>query len=338
MTGGALTGGGLRAAIVGCGRIAGGHLTATDGPVWTHAQAYVRHGATTLAGACDPDPIQRQRFAALWQVPVYETAVELLERQRPDVISICSPNRFHAEHLVLAAARPDGPRAVFVEKPICLEPDELTRIEKALGDGLRDGAARPAPHVLVNHTRRYDRAHQRVAAAARAGEYGRLLGGRIDYYGGWLHNGTHLVDLLRMVCGDVAVTATAPGAVGRNGDDCPNVWLDAAGAEVVMYGFDERHYQLFEVDLRFARARVLFEDFGGTIRVQLLAENALGERYLDAPAEERMRGLQEPLLNAVDALVRAVAEGAPIEPTGATVRDAAATMQVMWEAVASCRS
>ncbi|MGE3402356.1 MAG: Gfo/Idh/MocA family protein [Vicinamibacterales bacterium] len=323
-------GDGLRAAIVGCGRIAGLYAD-PNGPVETHAQAYWAQPGVRLVAVCDPNTANRERFAATWRAAGYAELHELLERESPDIVSICSPPEWHADHVVAAAQHDRAPRAMFVEKPCCQGESELDRIEGAL-------AALPArPCVLVNHTRRFDPAHRQLAAAIRAGAYGRLLGGRADYYGGWMQNGPHLIDLLRMFFGNVTVTGLAPGVSGRGDDDCPVVHVDVGGARLVASGADERYYQLFELDLRFERARVLLEDFGAVIRVQPAAVNGLGERILDLAREERTAGLQEPLRHAVRALLDDLAGTTPLSQTGATLADARETMRQVWNARAAWR-
>ena len=44
--------------------------------------------------------------------------------------------------------------------------------------------------------------------------------------------------------------------------------------------FDERHYQLFEFDLRFEKARLRIEDFGSRILFEKKEVNNIGENVL----------------------------------------------------------
>src|SRR5687767_5900819 len=313
------------AAIVGGGRIAG--LADTPGQgvsVRTHAQAYTRHPRFRLDAVVDPDPQRRERFRSVWGVPnTYESLDELLAAGVPDAISICSVTSEHYPQL-LRVIEHGGVRAVLAEKPVCEQPQEL----QALLDA---HATRPDVYVLVNHSRRFDPAHQRVSADIRAGRFGTLVSGRCDYYGGWLHNGTHLVDTLRMLVGELRVVASKPGPQARPGDPCLDVRVLAGDAPIDLFGFDERHYQLFEIDLRFTGGRVLARNFGEEIIIEKVTTNAIEERYLAPAAESPLRGLDEPLLEAVDAMAGFLANDPG--PCAATLQEAANTMRVLWEAM-----
>ena len=208
-------------AIVGCGRIAGiADTPSPDGPVATHAQAFTRHPRFSLDAICEPDAKRRGAFKATWNVPrVYETLDELLRREHPAVVSICSATDRHFEQISTLLSAP-GVAVVLAEKPVCTNPTEMA--------SLRTAASRPgAPRVVVNHSRRFDPAHRRAAALIRSGALGAPIAGRCDYYGGWLHNGSHLVDTLRMLVGEVTVETARPGAPGHPGDVCLDVRLCA---------------------------------------------------------------------------------------------------------------
>lgn len=314
-------------AIIGCGRIAGGHHQPSSRPIVTHAQAYHQARGVRLVGACDTNADRRASFEAAWGVPTYLTVHEMLDRHRPDVVSVCSPPERHFEHIQACIQHPSC-RLVFAEKPICGDPRQL----RSIAD--QSSAYRTA--VLVNHSRRFDPAHRELAKAISSGKYGTLVGGRADYYGGWLQNGTHLIDVLRMLLGPLAIQRVKSGVSGRRDDDCPTVKVLASGAPVTLFGFDEKHYQLFEIDLRFTGARVLLEDFGAVIRVQPMAVNDLGERVVVPANEARVDGLLDPLLHAVDRISGYLQSGEDLDATGATLADVSATMALVWEARAAC--
>ena len=117
-----------RAAVIGCGKI--GSEFADDSRVpgfYSHAGAYAECAATRLVAVCDSDPEKLERCGWLWQVEArYRDARRLLEEVRPDIISICTPDRTHAELLELALATP-GVRAVLVEKPLATDLESARR-------------------------------------------------------------------------------------------------------------------------------------------------------------------------------------------------------------------
>src|SRR5688500_1335256 len=102
-----------RAAIVGCGRIAD---TIEDeietAPGWqllpfSHAGAYLRSSRTRLVAAADPHEERRAalgRRRGVSEDHLYADYREMLERERPEVVSVCVPTRFHTEVALAVAA------------------------------------------------------------------------------------------------------------------------------------------------------------------------------------------------------------------------------------------
>ena len=154
----------LRAAVIGCGKI-GWEFSEDPGAgvcgVCTHAAAYAACPSTVLTAICDQDPARAERCARRWEVPVrYTEPLRLLTEQRPDVVSICTPDATHAE-LVRAALTADGVRAVLAEKPLALT---LVEAEELTGLARRRGVL-----LAVNYSRRYSDAYVQLRDFLRGG-------------------------------------------------------------------------------------------------------------------------------------------------------------------------
>ena len=108
-----------------------------------------------------------------------------------DVISICSPDACHFSQAREILTSPHRVKALLIEKPVCLTAAEL--------DCLIDLSRQSGVAVAVNHARRFDAGHRRAAELIRSGQLGPLVRGRAVYYGGWLHNGVHSIDVIRML-------------------------------------------------------------------------------------------------------------------------------------------
>lgn len=317
----------ITAAIVGAGRIAGlADEPAENGAVTTHAQAYRRHPRFRLEAIVEPEHDRRERFRSRWSVPSdYATVDEMLAVRVPDVVSICSVTSEHCSQ-VLRLLEDGRVRAILCEKPVCQRSAELQSL-------LAMQELRPSVLVLVNHTRRFDPAHRRLASVIRERGLGGFLGGRCDYYGGWLHNGSHLVDTLRMLIGEVRVERSQPSVPGKSNDPCLDVRVSVGGGPAIdIFGFDEHHYQLFEIDLRFTAGRALIRNFGEEFIIEHVCENSIGERVLVPDQNSPWRGLESPLLGALEVISGYVTDDKLPADSGATLDEAAETMKVLWQA------
>ena len=263
--------GATRVLISGCGRIAGAIPgTGPDGAPVTHAEAVAAHSDFVLAGAADPNADALNRFRTTWNVEhTYDTLDRALSDASWDVVVLAGPDSSHAAGLA-SCINHGGVRAVVVEKPLCIHISELPDIESLAGAG---------PAIFVNHSRRFDAGHQAVATWVRSGKLGTLIGGSALYYGGWLHSGVHVVDTLRMIFPDpIRVEATGSHFDERPGDPTYDVDIFIGDSRVALRAFPERHYQLFETDLRFSAGRIRMLNFGDDILIETVAENLMGER------------------------------------------------------------
>jgi len=102
----------LRVALCGLGSAARrAHL-----PALSRAQA---EGATTLVGACDPDP---ERWELVPGAPFFDDVFSLLDGAEPDLLVIASPPSAHLEAMAAAAERGID---VLCEKPLGVAPSDV---------------------------------------------------------------------------------------------------------------------------------------------------------------------------------------------------------------------
>jgi phthalate 4,5-cis-dihydrodiol dehydrogenase len=117
----------------------------------------------TIAGACDPNPDVRAKFGRDFDVPVFATQSEMIDAVGPDVLYICSPHQFHAEHVIEAARR--GVH-VIVEKPMTINlSDARTMVDTVEHAGIQ---------LVVGHSRGADPVVGTMRNIIRRGEVGRI--------------------------------------------------------------------------------------------------------------------------------------------------------------------
>ena len=176
---------GFRAAIIGCGRMASGH-----------ARAYLADPRVELVACADIADEAASRFAGEFGIPAtYADYREMLQRERPDVVSICTHHQLHAP-MTIETARIAAPKAILCEKPIALD--------LASADAMIEACRVSGTRLLVGHQRRFARQYVAAREAIASGRVGEVIS--IEAFGhprsSLLVDSTHTVDLVRFFLGD----------------------------------------------------------------------------------------------------------------------------------------
>ena len=182
-----------------------------------HADLLVRRvpGATVTA-VYDSHVASARSVGDELRVPVSESVDELLASPEVDAVAICTSTPTHAD-LIVEAAR--AGKAIFCEKPVSLDLEEVDRALAAVGQ-----AGVP---FQIGFNRRFDPAHASVREAVAAGRVGDPQLVRIssrdpapppvayirDSGGMFLDMTIHDFDMARFVTGSEVVEVVARGAV-----------------------------------------------------------------------------------------------------------------------------
>jgi predicted dehydrogenase len=299
----------LTAAIIGCGDIAGGYdERATTPGVFSHAGAYGRRQDRIRLIACaDPDPARRSRFQAAWQVERgYGSAGEMLADVAVDIISVCSPDACHAEHLsqIVDSGRA---RMIWAEKPLTTRADTArTIVEKA---------ARAGVGIRLSNQRRWNAAHNQLASEIRGGALGRITAVTGWYVKGLTHIGTTMINTMRLLVGEIAqVQALEPFTGGcYSGDPSLSavLWFDA-GVCGVIHGVDgdAYRYSTFELDLTGSDGRARLLENGDRIEIATPRVNGHYSGFNELqPASVRETGMSNAMLTGLDRMLAALDDG-----------------------------
>ncbi len=190
-----------RVAIIGLGRIAStidDEIRPGSGVMlpYSHMACYREAPGVEVVAGADPYEEQRAAFRARWGVErLYADYREMLERERPDMVSACTSARPRPAIVKDCAAA--GVKAIWAEKPISFslaEADEMVSACRHRGVKL-----------AINCSRHWDGHWNQTRALIDAGELGAVQ--QVTGYGqaGISHNGSHLLDLVRYLAGGEAV-------------------------------------------------------------------------------------------------------------------------------------
>jgi predicted dehydrogenase len=265
-----------RAAVIGCGRI--GTLLEKDplrGHPCTHAGLFAAHPRVRIVAGCDIRSSRRARFAVDWKIPasgVYEDYREMLDATHPEMVGIATWTNSHFA-ITVAAARA-GARIILCEKPIARSLEEADRMIEVCRD---EGAL-----LAVHHERRWVRSFRTCRKLIADGEIGeiRTIVGNVltgepadDWHarpsvsggGPTLHDGTHLFDIIRYLCGpiveiegetehrDPAGEAARPLGIEHTGRAL--LRLENGAVAFIECG-GRRGYFHFELDIQGTRGRI----------------------------------------------------------------------------------
>lgn len=273
------------ALIIGAGQIAGGYDTPSDKRVLTHAHGYKTHGQFDLLGFYDIDKAKADSMAKKWNVKSFKSPPPA------DVISVCTPDGFHLSSLKQALAL--HPKLVFLEKPLSNDPKEAGQILKL---------SKRLP-ILVNYSRRFVKEFYDINKM----DLGRFQTGH-GYYGkGFLHNGSHMLDLLNLLLGKIQKVRVFDSFVDFDKKDPTKtaVLTFKKGGRFFMQGVDCRHYSIFEVDLLFQKKRVRIIDSGFNIEIYEIEENPRYKGYRGFHSRTLIEtSLDQAMSRAVDNIYR----------------------------------
>lgn len=290
-----------RAALIGCGRMGGGLPSdvQTHG-VQTHAAAYAACPDTTLVAVCDRDRRRATQCAQRWDgAAVFTDVARLMAEQRPEIVSICTPDSTHADVLetVLQA---NSVRAVLVEKPFTLD---VPRAEALVARAEQQGTI-----VAVNYTRRYSPGHHQARKRIGNGGLGHVQNVSGLYTKGVVHNGTHWFDLARWLVGEIVEVRAFQLKQDESNDPSLDVRMTFEGGAVgYLQAVQVDAISVFEMDIVGTLGRLRLVDAGHRIEEFEISESPHYRGY-DAYVRltERDGGMADCLLRAVEDLVHCV--------------------------------
>jgi len=213
----------------------------TGGISRAHMHAYAADSRARLVGMADIDLERAQLAAAEFGGHAYSDYEAMLDSERPDAVSICTPPVVHQAAALACINR--GVR-VFCEKPLAYSAAEAGEMVQAARDR--------GVLLMTAFCHRFHEPVMKAKALVARGRLGRILmyrnrfGGRIAMEGTWfgrkavagggtlLDTSIHSADLFRFLVGEVVeVTATANTLAQRvDVEDSAAMLLTAAGGAI----------------------------------------------------------------------------------------------------------
>ncbi|MEZ4861035.1 MAG: Gfo/Idh/MocA family oxidoreductase [Caldilineaceae bacterium] len=186
-----------RVAIIASGRIAR-----------EHARGWQACEETEIVAIADSHPEALATFGDDFDVANrYLDYREMLDKERPDIVSVCSWDPMHAEMTIAAAAR--RPKAILCEKPMAVSLSEA--------DAMMIACQRNGVKLAIGHQRRYYSAWNEARRLVQEGAIGQPVRLWSAVTAGMMNTGTHCIDFQLYVLGDPEAEWVM-GAVERHTD------------------------------------------------------------------------------------------------------------------------
>ncbi|MGH2356352.1 MAG: Gfo/Idh/MocA family protein [Chloroflexota bacterium] len=171
-----------RVGLIACGIIAQAHL-----------RAYRKIPAVEVVAGADLSAEVRERWSAEHGIPtMYASAEEMLERERPDVVSICTWPPLRPEMTELACAH--GVQGILAEKPMAVD---LAGCDRMIAAAERSGTV-----LIIGTQRRFHNRYIKARELIDAGAIGDIAQISVFIGGDLLTSATHMVDVIRYLLHD----------------------------------------------------------------------------------------------------------------------------------------
>ncbi len=304
-----------RAAIIGCGAIAGGFDEKSGFKhAFTHAGAYKKHPRFELTAIAENNRERLSEFQKVWQVKkAYADYRELLEKEEIDVLSICAPDRLHSS-LVNQALDRGTVKCILEEKPVALDLKEAVKIVES--------CRKKKVSLYINYNRLWDPLHHAVKEILSEGFLGTIQGCTAYYVRGIKHNGTTMISALRFLLGEDIVHAQALGSTTSEIEGDPA--MDAlftmdSGRRVTLIAADKSGYghSIFEIDIIGNKGRIRLVDNGFGIELYRTGQykrypgvNALIPVSPEEQGKLPKSGMDRTLINTLDEILLSLEDGA----------------------------
>ncbi len=285
----------MKYSLIGCGRISPNHIAAAKA---NHLE---------FVGICDINPTNMHDKILKFEldpIHTYTNYLEMLEKEKPDLVAICTES---GKHAAIALDCIDAGCNVIVEKPIALS---LKDADEIIRRGHEKGVK-----VCANHQNRFNKSIQKIRDAVDKGRFGKMFYGaahirwcrdweyysRADWRGTWEQDGgalmnqcIHNADLLRWMLGNEIDTVM--GMTDKLNHD----YIEAEDLGIALIKFKNGSYGILEgtTDIYPKNLEETLYLFGekGTIKAGGTSVNRIEEwRFsdqLDEP-EEVMRQFHE---------------------------------------------
>ena len=312
--------------VIGLGQIGQGYDydCQDDAYILTHATGFTYHDGYELIAGVDPDKVQCERFEKKFGQPAYTDVQTLLSQHQPEVIAIAVPTSLHYQ--VFQEVMSCQPRAVLCEKPIAT----------CVGDAKNMLSLAEENHcaLVVNYIRRFEPGVLALKRTIQSGDLGEIYKGTVWYSKGLLNNGSHFVDLLRFLLGEVTnIQIIEKGRKWDGKDPEPDVCLRFGQTSVCFLAAREECFSIGEIVLIGTQGMIHYAGGGGVIEVRKTQPDTVYRGYtiLNQAKQTIPTASNRYQWHVLEALYHHLTEKTPLNSDGKSASETLAVIEVVFE-------
>jgi len=297
----------LKTLLIGLGKIACGYDKKSDNIIRTHLKGYLNNNNFQVCCVLDNDIKKAKEVSKYWDIKSYHDNIENLKGKRIDIISICTPDDTHSFYLRKCLKL--NPKAVFCEKPLSLK----------ISDAKEIIAEYNKKNILlaINYSRRWITEICKLKERINKNNFGRIISARLKYYDGFLHNGSHLFDLLIYLLRPGLIHSIKTNRKKSNNlhdtnfSAMCNFASNSGNFTLMVEGYQESIVTPLELELIFDRVKIIIEEKNGTqILYSYLKENTIYPGYYEFSNVKKVEiDSSSAMVNAIQNIAEAVLNG-----------------------------
>ena len=260
----------LTALVIGAGNIGAMYDSPISNNFQTYSHAISANKSVELLGFIDTVIVKAKRASNVWGGRAFKTLHDAMI-EKPNIVCVAVPDDQHFQTLMeIVAYQPD---LVIAEKPLALYIDQATQLVKVY--------SQLKIPLMINYSRRYLPIFQKLQKEISEKRFGVFQTG-VGYYGkGLLHNGSHLVDLIRMLIGEIRIQHKFSELLDWSKLDASvSLILNTLeDKKIPLLAVDAKNFSIFELALLFTGGRVRILQGGLYIEESVVKNDQLIEGF-----------------------------------------------------------
>jgi len=256
--------------IIGGGAIACGYDSPDSNDVLTHMHAALTHPSIKLDAIVEIDPTQREAIRTKWGngFEILDDLQTALNKYTSDIVIVATPTSTHMSVIDQIFSLYE-PKMILCEKPIVANSTEW--------NSLLDLQAKKSTKIVTNYIRRFDPGLNKLKVFIENNVH------EIHHFYGtftkdFLHNGSHVIDVIHMLMGSVHSIDPIIKQVNDNGT-FGEFSIRTKKCSGVVSNIDNNALSLFELTIYTDKAKIEITGPAQEIIIHHIEESPLFKGY-----------------------------------------------------------